>query len=282
MPGLVGALVVIGLTVVVPLGLHLAGGAPGRRAWPLLGLLAGAGLLLPRGTSAVLLVAPVAVAAALATAHGARRAVREERDPGQQLVSLTAAGALSVAAASLMAERAGYRALGFDLDVLGLTVAHFVFAGFAAALLAGLTARVVPGRAAATGVLALPAGTALVAAGYFAGEALELLGALVVTTGLLSTSWALLRRVVPATPDSRARALLRAAACATPLTMTLALWWAAGEAMGLPHPSLTQTAATHGVLNALVVGLGGLLGFALRERAAGATPAPPPLARLRG
>ena len=55
------------------------------------------------------------------------------RDPLRELSALTAACSLSVAAFSLVAERAGRELLGFPLAVHGLTVAHFHFAGFAAA-----------------------------------------------------------------------------------------------------------------------------------------------------
>lgn len=55
----------------------------------------------------------------------------------RELTAFTAAGSLSVAALSLVAERAGLQLLGFPLAVHGLTVAHFHFAGFVAALLGG-------------------------------------------------------------------------------------------------------------------------------------------------
>lgn len=285
MPGLVGVLVVVGIVVVVPLGLaHPAGGWSrlSWRTWPAVGLLAAAGLLLPRGALAVVSALPFAAACAVVTTDGLRVALpRGGAGALDRLVRVTATGSLSVAAGSLVAERAGHRLLGFDLDVVSLTVAHFVFAGFAAVLLAGLTAETAPGRASRTGALALPAGTALVAAGHFAGEATELVGAVVVTVGLLSTSWALLAQVSPATDDRGARALLRVAACATPFSMGLALWWAVGELADLPHPTLTQTAATHGVLNALAVALCGLLGYRLRAASA-RTPSARPLAGLRG
>jgi hypothetical protein len=43
--------------------------------------------------------------------------------------------------------------------------------------------------------------------------------------------------------------------------MLLALWWAGGEALGFPHPSLDVMAATHGVANALGFVLCTLLGL---------------------
>lgn len=269
MDPLIGTLVAVGATAVVPLGLHRLG-TPGVRPvarwWPAAGLLATGGLLLPRGAGAVLAVLPYALACALVTALGLARALRWLRgarpDPVAEVVALTAAGSLSVAGLSLVWERAGVPLLGFDLEVLALTVAHFHFAGFAAVLLAGLTAQAAPCRAAVTGALAVPAGTAVVGAGWFLGEAVELAGALLLAAGLVATSWVVLRRLAPTVRDRGGRRLLQVAAWVTPLTMALAVSYALGEATGLPHLSVSQTAVTHGVANALGVGLAGMLGWA--------------------
>lgn len=279
MPGLVGVLVTVGMVVVAPLGLGLlatTGVLRIRPAWPVLGVVAGAGLLLPRGWVAAAAVLPYAAACAAVTGCGVLRALRarmwrslptREISAIRELTALTATASLSVAGLSLVAERAGIELLGFSLAVHGLTVAHFHFAGFAAALLAGLTAAALPGRASALGAVAVPLGTAIVAIGHFTGRWTELGGALVLTVGLLATSWVAARRVVPTLPDRTARLLLRTASWATPVTMLLALHFALGRAAGLPHLSIPETAATHGVLNALGVGVCGVLGW---HRAGGA------------
>jgi hypothetical protein len=268
-PGLVGVLVALGMVVVVPLGLRrleTAGLEPLRRLWPIVGAVAALALLLPRGPLAVLLVAPYAMACAAASACGLRRLARCRRLTPQELSALTATSSLSVAALSLVAERAGVELLGFSLAVHGLTVAHFHFAGFAAALLAGLTAGRVPSRVALLGAVAVPVGTATVALGHFTSRWTELGGAVVLTVGLLGTSWVAARRVAPRL-EPVARRLLLVACWATPITMLLAVHFALGRATGLPHLSIPETAATHGVLNALGVGLCGLLAW---QRAGGA------------
>jgi hypothetical protein len=268
-PGLVGVLVALGMVVVVPLGLRrldTAGLGPLSRVWPAVGAVAAAALLLPRGPLAVALVAPYAVACVAATWYGLRRLVRRRRVSPQELAAFTATSSLSVAALSLLAERAGIELLGFSLAVHGLTVAHFHFAGFAAALLAGLTASRVPTRVARGGAVAVPLGTAVVAVGHFTGRWTELAGALVLTVGLLGTSWVAGRAVAPRL-EPTARRLMLVAACVTPVTMLLAVHFALGRATGLPHLGIPETAATHGVLNALGVGLCGLLAW---QRAGGA------------
>ena len=266
----VGALVLLGMVLVVPLGLRLLA-TPGfpllRRLWPAAGAVAGVSLLLPVGGTAAALTLPyllLATAAAVLAVHRAvveRRHVRRAGDAARELAALTAGGSLLVAAVSLTSERVGYALLGFDGEVLALTVAHFHYAGFAVALLAGLVLVRAPGWLAMLGAAAVPAGTVLVAAGHFLGRGTELLGALVLTAGLLAASLATVLHVLPA--RGPARWLLLASACTTPLTMALALWWAVGRLTGLAHPDLALMAVTHGVGNAVGVCLCGLLGWRL-------------------
>lgn len=180
-------------------------------------------------------------------------------DAVRELAAFAALGFLAVAASGLVPERFGVEFLGYSLPVLGLTAAHFHFAGFAAALLAGLAYVAAPGRPALVGAAAIPAGTLVVLVGYFTGEAVELAGAVVLAAGLLATSWVVLRDIAPRAGGGRL--LLTVSAVVTPVTMALAVWWALGEATGLAHPTLTWTAATHGVLNALGVGLAGVLAW---------------------
>lgn len=266
----VGLLVALGMVVVVPLGLPLlatAGLGSLRRAWPAVGLVAVASLPLQVGGGAAALTLPYLVVATIAAGLAARRAVAARRELGtlsgalRELTALTACASLLVAAGSLTAERAGHALLGFDDEVLALTVAHFHYAGFAVATLAGLALVRAPGRLSVLGAVAVPLGTALVAVGHFAGRAVELAGALALATGLLAVSAATVRWVLP---RRRApRRLLLVAAMVTPVTMALALWWSVGRLTGLPHPDLAVTAATHGVGNALGVCLCGLLGWRL-------------------
>ncbi|MFG1991315.1 YndJ family transporter [Actinoplanes sp. NPDC048988] len=183
----------------------------------------------------------------------------------------TALAGPAVAAGALVAERAGYRLFGFELGVLTLTVAHFHFAGFAAALIAGLHRRLAPGRLADAAVLTVPAGTLLVLAGYFTSEFVELAGALVLTTGMWAMGWSTWRHARTRVPDRLTAALLATSALVLAASMVLAVSWALGEATDLPHPSLAWMAATHGVANALGFGLAA---YTRLHTAALRTPAP--------
>ncbi|GAA3073456.1 MULTISPECIES: YndJ family protein [Streptomyces] len=281
---LVNLIVTLGMLYVVPAGLRLidpAGLRTAARLWPVPAALGALCLWLPRGIPATVLAALYAAAAlALATRAPARlrEARRRSRAGGSaggvpprttvsgpaEVAVCTALVSPSIAATALVAERAGYRLFGFDLDILALTVPHFHFAGFTAALVAGLVCRAgatapTTARGAATlsrwAAYSVPGGTLLVLLGYFVDDWAELAGAVVLTTGMWAVALLTWRDIRPGVRDRTTGALLGTSAAVLVATMLLALWWAAGEATGITHPTLTWMAATHG--------LGNALGFAL-------------------
>ncbi|MFD5145722.1 YndJ family protein [Streptomyces sp. NPDC058401] len=293
---LVNLIVTLGMLYVVPAGLRLIDPVRfGRtaRLWPLFAAPGALCLWLPRGAPATALAAVYAAATLALAVRAAVPAVRAAapaprapgpalrgtpgRGPGPAEVAvLTALVAPSVAGTALVAERAGYRLFGFDLDILALTVPHFHFAGFTAALVAGLVC-----RASADGALArwaaysVPAGTALVLLGYFIDDWAELVGAVTLTGGMWAVALLTWRDLRPGAGarDRVTGALLGCSAVVLVATMLLALWWALGEATGIVHPTLTWMAATHGLGNALGFGLCSLLAWR-RLTAAAAAPAP--------
>lgn len=257
---LVGLIVMLGMLVIVPAGLRLAD-APEldliARFWPVFAAPGAVSLWLPRGTAATVLALCYGTGAALLALHAVPRAVRRDgplRSPATapgEVALLTALVTPAVAATALVAERAGHPLFGFGLGILALTVPHFHFAGFAAALVAGLVSRVADGPAGRFAALSVPLGTLLVLAGYFIGDWAELAGAVVLTAGMWTVALLTWRTVRPARRDRATRLLLAVSAAVLAVTMVLALIWALGEATGLPHPGLLWMAATHGVGNAL-------------------------------
>jgi hypothetical protein len=235
--GWAGLHVVVAVCVLlfVPLGLGALG--KGRRLvrwWPAVAVPAVAALVLPRGLLAGLLCVPY-LAACLAVPAVLRR----------DRLTAFAGACLPVAAAGLVAERAGYALLGYPLGVLGLTAAHFHVAGFGALLLLSL----MPARNRNARLLA-PAGVAVVGLGFLVGrtplgedvgDLIELLGAGLLSAGL----W-----LAIATRSGRAARLLLALSI---VTMGLALLYAAGQVVDVPHLGLTWMVLTHGVLNAAAV-----------------------------
>ncbi|MEU2157175.1 YndJ family protein [Streptomyces sp. NPDC019396] len=250
---LVNAIVMLGMLLVVPIGLRLIDDpVPQRlaRFWPWLAAPGAVALWLPRGPVSTSLASLYAVAT-LALALGAPARLRRTRSLAPaEVATLTALATPAVAGLALVAERSGHRLFGFDLEILALTVPHFHFAGFAAALVAGLVARATLGPLSRFSALSVPFGTLLVLAGYFVNDTAELAGALVLTAGMWAVAVLTWREIRPGSGRLN-RALLGVSAVCLAATMLLALSWAIGEVTGLPHPSLTWMAATHGIGNAL-------------------------------
>ncbi|MFI8521182.1 YndJ family protein [Streptomyces sp. NPDC085481] len=298
---LVGLIVMLGMLVVVPAGLRLvddgrrpagvqagaeragvqsagvqsaeaepagvqAGAEPAtlrllRRAWPLLAAPGALALWLPRSPLAAALAGCYALATLALALHAPARLVVTRSLAPAEIAVLTALATPSVAGLALVAERAGHGLFGFELGILALTVPHFHFAGFTAALVAGLVCRTSPGPAARFAALSVPLGTLLVLLGYFVDDWAELAGALVLTAGMWTVGLLTWREVRSTAPDPATRALLGVSAVVLVATMLLALSWAVGEATGLAHPSLTWMAATHGLGNALGFALCSLLAW---------------------
>ncbi|MEU2395460.1 YndJ family protein [Streptomyces sp. NPDC007369] len=294
---LVNMIVTLGMLGIVPLGLLLIdpdGLRRTARIWPYAAAPGAVCLWLPRGAPAVTLAALYAVAALALAARVPVRLLRlraralartrsgESRPHGAtaaEAAVLTALASPAVAATALVAERSGYRLFGFDLDILALTVPHFHYAGFTAALVAGLVCRAAAAgntgrgsgsRRARWAAFSVPGGTLLVLIGYFVDDWAELAGAVVLTAGMWLVALVTWQEIRPAAPDRRTRALLAVSAAVLGATMVLALWWALGEATGIPHPTLTWMAATHGLGNALGFALCSVLAW--RRLAAGPRP----------
>jgi hypothetical protein len=254
----VNLVVITGMLVVIPLGLRLLDLPRIARWWPCAALPAAAACWLPRGLPALLLSLPYAVATLFLAVVAARRLTQALRRGGGSVVREIAMGSAlaypAVAGVALVAERGGFRLFGFSLKILALTVAHFHFAGFAAALIAGLLAGAAPGTATTLAAVTVPFGTFVVLVGHFAGDWVEFAGALVLTAGMWLVGLVTWRELGGGW-------LLRVSAGVLAVTMVLAVEWSLGQATGLPHLSLTWMAATHGVCNACGFALCGLLGW---------------------
>ncbi|WP_432148489.1 YndJ family protein [Streptomyces sp. bgisy029] len=261
---LVNVIVMLGMLLVVPAGLRLTG-LPEldriRRLWPLFAVPGAVALWLPRGPTATASALCYALGTVLLALYGARRAVRGRDLSPAGIALLTALVTPAVAALALVAERWGHELFGFELEILALTVPHFHFAGFAAALVAGLVCRVDEGPAGRFAALSVPLGTLLVLVGYFIGDRAELAGAVVLTAGMWTVGLLTWRLGREEGRDRTTRLLLLSSAAVLVATMLLALSWAVGEATGLPHPTLTWMAATHGLGNALGFALCSLLAW---------------------
>ncbi|MDT9684461.1 YndJ family protein [Streptomyces sp. TRM76323] len=262
---LVDLVVMLGMLVIVPMGLRLApapGTAAAARLWPLFAVPGAVSLWLPRGALATALACCYAAGTLLPALAAPRRLAATRSLAPAEVALCTALVSPAVAATALVAERWGHRLFGFDPEILDLTVPHFHFAGFAAALVAGLVHRAAPGRPLGPfAALSVPLGTFLVLLGYFVNDWTELAGTVVLTAGMWAVALLTWRDVRSGTGDRLTGALLAVSAGVLAATMLLALSWAVGEATGLPHPSLAWMAATHGLANALGFALCSLLAW---------------------
>lgn len=200
---------------------------------------------------AAALAAGYAAATMLLAVQAPLRLARSRSLAPAEIATLTALVTPSVAGLALVCERWGHPLFGFGLGILALTVPHFHFAGFTAALVAGLCCRAGAGPLGRLAALSVPLGTLLVLAGYFIDDWAELAGAVVLTAGMWAVSLLTWRDIRTADRDPFTRRLLGTASATLVVTMLLALSWALGEATGIAHPTLAWMAATHGIGNAL-------------------------------
>ncbi|MET9268995.1 YndJ family protein [Kribbella sp. NPDC003557] len=251
MTHLVHAVVSLGMLIVVPLGLTLLPTRTTSTRWWFAFAVPGViALWLPRGALSITLASVYFAGTLVLAGLAARHFLRHRTLSPRQVALYTALVTPAIAALALVAERASYELFGFNLTVLSLTVAHFHFAGFAAALMAYL---------AADGVAAVsvPLGTAIVLLGFFLGDLVELAGAVVLTAGMWLVGWNLWRRSRRA--DRTTAVLLIVSGSVLVLTMLLAVSWALGHVVNTPYLPLEWMVATHGVANAVGFGLCGVL-----------------------
>jgi hypothetical protein len=171
---------------------------------------------------------------------------------------------LLVAGLWLVASRAGLHPVGFEEPIVLLTAMHFHFAGFASAIVAGLTVRHFHGqrgealvRAAA---LAVVVGPGLLGLAFLAGPKVKLLGALLVAVGQIGLAAAMARLALQIRRGA-GRWLLLIAGGSVVAGMLFAAIWAIGEYPLQPFVDIRKMAQIHGVLNALGFAGCGLLGW---------------------
>ena len=263
--GLVEALLALGVLVVVPLGvrLHRDLGPRWTAFFVTAGIPAVGSLLLAQGTGAAAAAVPWLGTAAVAAAVCVVRWLRERRAV-LDLGWVAAPAFLAFGAAWLVLDRAALEPAGVTPPFVLLTAVHFHYAGFVAALLVSLLRARVGGvspRGTAAAVVAVVGAPPIVAAGFALVGVLQIVGAVVLTAGLLLTAWLTLRLIVPTAEDGAARALLVISSLAIVIPMLLAVQWAIGWNYGTPAPSIPAMARTHGLVNAVGFSLCGVLGW---------------------
>ena len=172
-------------------------------------------------------------------------------------------GYLLVAGLWLVASRAGLHPFGFREPIVLLTAVHFHFAGFASAMLAGLTYEKLRDSAwarvlgiAAAGVVC---GPGVLGLAFLAGPKFKLAAALLIAVSQFGLAAGMCR--VGRTARLSGRLLFGVAGASVVLGMLLAASWAIGEYPLQPFVDMRQMAEFHGALNALGFAVCGLLGW---------------------
>lgn len=189
---------------------------------------------------------------------------------------------LPVGGGWLVLSSAGIAPMDFSPEIVLLTAVHFHFAGFSAAVIAGLA-----GRALRSGVsssesarsFALAAyrfaaaivviGPPLVAVGIMASPIIEVISGVALSLGMLTLAFVLVLIALSPGPGILPKVLLCAAALSLTATMALSTTYAVGEYMYPGEDKLIPNhlmAATHGVVNVLGFTLCGGLGLFLLRR----------------
>jgi hypothetical protein len=176
---------------------------------------------------------------------------------------------LPIGAGWLVLARLGANPLGFGDIVVLLTAVHFHYAGFAAPIMTSLTGQALPPtttttkwlyRVTAGGVIG---GTPLVAAGITFSPLLELIGAIVLATSLISLAYLLTVIVLPGMACRPAQVLLGVSAGSLVVGMLLTYAFAFSEFSGHYLINIPHMARFHGPANAVGFALCGLAGWNL-------------------
>jgi hypothetical protein len=173
-------------------------------------------------------------------------------------------GYLLVAGMWLVASRAGAQLLAFHEPIVLLTAVHFHFAGFASAVLAGLTDEAFAGfrgrRFLRAALLSVVLGPGLLGLAFLLGPKVKLAGALLIALGQLGLAGGMVRIGIVAR-NSIGRWLLFVASASVSAGMILAAVWAVGEYPLQAFVNIRQMAELHGVLNAVGFVVCGLVGW---------------------
>jgi hypothetical protein len=271
--GIIEVLFLLGPWMVVPLGADLVRGAGVSKSSAVRDcmLLTAASLttvsfFLNNRTAAAWFASAWLLVCAWFAGGGLRRFVNAGRGSFTQFCFAAGEGYLLVAGVWLVASRAGLQLLAFREPIVLLTAVHFHFAGFASAVLAGLTYerfRESNWRAALqTALLAVVCGPAILGLAFIFGPKVKLVAALLIALGQFGLAGGMVRAGIAAR-NAGGRWLLLVAGGSVAAGMILAVVWAIGEYPLEAFVNIRQMAEFHGVLNAVGFVVCGLLGWSV-------------------
>jgi hypothetical protein len=275
--GIIEVLFLLGPWMVVPLGADLARGAGVSKSSAvqdcllfMAAVLTTVSFFLDNRTAAAWFASTWLLVCAGFAGHGLRRFVNAGRKSFTQFCFAAGEGYLLVAGAWLVASRAGLQLLAFREPIVLLTAVHFHFAGFASAVLAGLTyERFRESKwkgALQPALLAVVCGPAILGLAFMLGPKVKLAAALTIALGQFGLAGGMVRAGITA-ENTGGRWLLCLAGGSVAAGMILAVVWAVGEYPLQAFVNIRQMAEFHGVLNGVGFVVCGLLGWTVASRA---------------
>lgn len=279
---LIQRILLLGILVIVPLGLSLIPNPNfGDRestlyrlallVQPIAAIAAVVSFLLEPGTPAAFLGFLWFCETGLIALFGLQRVSRPElRSPPELSIS----GGLilvPIAGSWLIVHRLGIQLMGFGDTIILLTAVHFHFAGYAAPILAGLAGRRLSQFSRVTQVFNLApigiiGGTPLVAGGISFSPALALVGAVMISIGLVVLATLVIGWILPSLVSVQGRVLLLISSVSCLPAMGLACAYAYSIVFQKLIIDIPQMAMTHGLANAFGFALCGLLGWCFVDR----------------
>lgn len=266
--GLIGAIVVIGVGVVIPLAL----GHP--RRWAAVAAAVAAALIAPSGPVAAAM-AGVWLAVAVHCLVGALRLAATSRVEPALLADVMGPASACIAAVAFVCSRGNVALFGIGEPIVELTAVHFTYAGVGAVALAGVVARS-HGTAGTVALVLTVAAPPIVATGFLLEHPVpQVGGAVLMALGVLVT--ATLQASEARRATGPARPLLVISSLAPWIPMALAVAWAMSLYADVPALSIPDMVRTHGTMNAIFV-VAGLAArrFQDRSRDSGPIAAPEP------
>jgi|SRR5580704_2078028 len=269
--GIIEVLFLLGPWIMVPLGADLVRGAGNSqrgavRDWILIAAaaLTTASFFLDNRTAATWFASSWLLVCAAFAGDGLWRFVRSRAKSFTQFCFAVGEGYLLIAGAWLVASRAGVQLLAFREPIVLLTAVHFHFAGFASAVLAGLTyERFRESRWEAllrVALLAVVCGPGILGLAFMLGPKWKLVAALLIALGQLGLAGAM-AGVGIAAKNRSGRWFLFVAGASVAAGVVLAAVWAIGEYPLQAFVNIRQMAEVHGVLNAVGFAVCGLIGW---------------------
>lgn len=163
----------------------------------------------------------------------------------------------------------GLQSFGFDLLIVLLTAIHFHFAGLVAPLLVSMPYRwcrkegMEIGAEESIAGFGVVAGVPCVAIGIAGYHPFELVGAVLLSIGLIVNAYFVVRNVLPNLNRRLAKLLIVAGSLVPVVTMPIAVAYAYGRVMGVELVTMPTMILYHGVPNAIGFSLCTLVGWTM-------------------